>query len=169
MAKEEECRQCSKCKVSSYGTLKCSFYGRTPIFDETPCSKFKKGASSVGTRKNTVIPKEVVETSVEQHDYAAEGLKKSLNAWRIAAALIWFVLIVGFSFVAINNDYSPSVIAIVFIATLIPLLIIISIIDRKRKRLMTEEDIQKQKSKDRIIFIVVMIIIVIRFLLRLMQ
>ncbi|MBP5546366.1 MAG: hypothetical protein J6X59_03680 [Bacteroidales bacterium] len=41
MAKQEECSKCKRAKQGGYaGEIKCSFYGRKPVFDDSPCSSF---------------------------------------------------------------------------------------------------------------------------------
>lgn len=41
MAKQEECSKCKRAKQGGYaGEIKCSFYGRKPLFDDSPCSNF---------------------------------------------------------------------------------------------------------------------------------
>lgn len=41
MSKQEECSKCKRAKQGGYaGEIKCSFYGRKPLFDDSPCSNF---------------------------------------------------------------------------------------------------------------------------------
>ena len=41
MAKQEECSKCKRAKQGGYaGEIKCSFYGRKPQFDDSPCPSF---------------------------------------------------------------------------------------------------------------------------------
>lgn len=58
MAKEEECRQCTKCKVGSYGALKCSFYGRLPEFNDSSCPKFTQSDAPIEIKKVKHVVKE---------------------------------------------------------------------------------------------------------------
>lgn len=60
MAKEEECRQCTKCKVGSFGALKCSFFARTPIFDESSCPKFNQRDTPLEPHKVKPAPEKVM-------------------------------------------------------------------------------------------------------------
>lgn len=164
MAKEEECRQCTKCKIGSYGTLKCSFYGRKPEFNEESCPKFIKGLSPIENKKKneTPVPKEPHVISYDN----TEELKKNLKACRIAIILSWMALLLIFMFVTIG-DIEPMVLCIVFITSLVIALIPIYFIDRKRKKLMSEEEIQKEDRRGRRVAIIgIIIIILMRLLLR---
>lgn len=74
MAKEEECRQCTKCKVSSYGALKCSFYGRLPEFNDSSCSKFNQREISIESPKvkqvfGSIKKEPQVKDQSEQEEY----------------------------------------------------------------------------------------------------
>lgn len=41
MAKQEECSKCKRAKQGGYADeIKCSFYGRKPLFDNSPCPSF---------------------------------------------------------------------------------------------------------------------------------
>lgn len=46
MAKQEECTMCKKAKQNGYGEIKCSFYGRKPQFDDSPCPHYSKNETS---------------------------------------------------------------------------------------------------------------------------
>ena len=77
MAKEEECRQCTKCKIGSYGSLKCSFYGRQPEFNDSSCQKFTQRDTPIGVKQVKYVaeesPKEVKQELLVNEQVEPDG------------------------------------------------------------------------------------------------
>lgn len=61
MAKQEECSKCKRAKQGGYaGEIKCSFYGRKPVFDDNPCPSFFNGKIKCPECGQEVSPSEKV-------------------------------------------------------------------------------------------------------------
>lgn len=61
MAKQEECSKCKRAKQGGYaGEIKCSYYGRKPIFDDSPCPSFFNGEIKCPECGQEVPPSEKV-------------------------------------------------------------------------------------------------------------
>lgn len=61
MAKQEECSNCKRAKQGSYaGEIKCTFYGRKPLFDDSPCPSFFNGYIKCPECGKEVLPSKKV-------------------------------------------------------------------------------------------------------------
>lgn len=95
MAKEEECRQCTKCKVGSYGALKCSFYGRLPEFNDSSCPKFTQSNAPIEVKKKEEITKTEVKESVkpDQVEVKVEVKEKKKKLKTTISGVLFLLLV----------------------------------------------------------------------------